>query len=401
MLEILNVLLICISATLLIPICVFSLECFLAVLPQRSKRTTEKGPRPKVAVLIPAHNEQFVIEQTLRTLLPTLSDNDRVVVVADNCDDETVQIAQQAGTTVIERNDTERRGKAYALEFGVRYLEQDPPDVVVVIDADCFVEPDTIDTISRMAHRMGRPVQSLNLCDPDPTAGPKQIVSALAMRFRNLIRPLGLSYLKLSCHLMGTGMAFPWSVIRQAPLASSKLTEDLQLGIDLAISGHFPVFCPTVKVTSGLPSQNDAFVSQRRRWEHGSLRTAITQIPRVLVHSAYQRKLRLLGIGLDLSVPPLSLLAMIWTAATITVTLLWFVGASGLPAGMLAGGGLAMLAAILTGWAVFCRHVIPWTALVMVPAYVLKKLPIYLSFFLMKHQKEWVPTKREAKSLRC
>ena len=141
MLDILSFLMVFISAVLLIPICVFSLECFLAVLPRRSKRHVETGPRPQVAVLIPAHNEQLVIEQTLRTLLPTLGENDRVIVVADNCDDDTAVLAQQAGTTVVERNDTERRGKAYALDFGVRYLETEPPDVVAVIDADCSVEP--------------------------------------------------------------------------------------------------------------------------------------------------------------------------------------------------------------------------------------------------------------------
>ena len=108
MLEILNFLLVFISAIVLIPICVFCSECFLAVLPQRSKRHMETGPRPQVAVLVPAHNEQLVIEQTLRTLLPTLGENDRVIVVADNCDDETAILARQAGTTVVERNDTER-----------------------------------------------------------------------------------------------------------------------------------------------------------------------------------------------------------------------------------------------------------------------------------------------------
>ncbi len=395
MLEMLNFLLVLMSAVLLVPIGVFSLQCFLAVLAWRPKRHTELGPRPRVAVLIPAHNEELVIEQTLHTLLPTLSEHDQVIVVADNCDDDTASLARRAGTTVVERNDNERRSKAYALEFGVRFLEQDPPDVVAVLDADCCVEPGTIDAIARLAHRTGRPVQAIDLCDPDPAAGPKQILSALAMRFKNLIRPLGLSVLRLPCQLMGTGMAFPWTVISRAPLASSRLAEDLQLGIDLTIAGHPPLFCPTVKVTSGLPNQDRAFVSQRRRWEHGSLQTALAQMPRVFFQATCQRRLSLVSIGLDLCVPPLSLLMMVWIVATTAVTMLWFWGASGVPAVMLAGGGLAMLAAIAAGWAVHCRHVIPWSALGMVPAYVLYKLPIYLSFFSRKHQKEWVRTQRE------
>lgn len=60
-------------------------------------------------------------------------------MVADNCTDDTARLASAAGAEVIERHDALLRGKGYALDFGVRHLAQQPPDVVIVVDADCQV----------------------------------------------------------------------------------------------------------------------------------------------------------------------------------------------------------------------------------------------------------------------
>lgn len=396
MIEILSSLMIGLASVVLIPICVFGAECVMALLPKRRQPSYETTAAPRIAVLIPAHNESLVITPTLSALMPTMAESDRVIVIADNCDDDTARLARRAGAIVIERSDTDRRGKAYALDFGVRYLANDPPDVVAVIDADCCVDPATIATIARRAQGTGHPTQSLNLCDPDRDAKPNQVLAGLGLRFKNLIRPLGLSHADLPCQLMGTGMAFPWCVIATAPLANSELAEDLRLGIELAISGKHPIFCPEARVTSAQPSKTDAFVTQRTRWEQGSLRTAIFQAPRLFFHGCIQRNPGLLCMALDLSVPPLSLLAMTWTVAMVAATVLWMVGGSAVPAGMLTAGGLLMVAVVGIGWRVFCRPAISRNALSGVPAYILGKLPIYLSFFFLKGQREWIRTERDS-----
>ena len=79
--------------------------------------------RPSIAVLMPAHNEEQNIEATLtrikqRDLLP----GDRLVVVADNCVDQTAMLAMRAGAEVIVRNDLTRRGKGFALAAGLDHL---------------------------------------------------------------------------------------------------------------------------------------------------------------------------------------------------------------------------------------------------------------------------------------
>jgi glycosyltransferase involved in cell wall biosynthesis len=74
-----------------------------------------------------------MIAGSLRSILPQLAEADRLLVVADNCSDDTAAIATAEGAETIERSDLAHRGKGYALDFGIRHLELDAPDVVIVI----------------------------------------------------------------------------------------------------------------------------------------------------------------------------------------------------------------------------------------------------------------------------
>ena len=56
---------------------------------------------PAISVIIPAHNEEAVIGRTLSELSPMLSPGDRILVVADNCTDDTVEIARRSGAEVV------------------------------------------------------------------------------------------------------------------------------------------------------------------------------------------------------------------------------------------------------------------------------------------------------------
>src|SRR5437879_6293741 len=65
-------------------------------------RVRVAGKRREVLVLIPAHNEEGSIRQTLESLAGQPASPDRVVVVADNCTDDTVEFARRAGADVFE-----------------------------------------------------------------------------------------------------------------------------------------------------------------------------------------------------------------------------------------------------------------------------------------------------------
>jgi cellulose synthase/poly-beta-1,6-N-acetylglucosamine synthase-like glycosyltransferase len=400
-----DIVLFVIALGLLVPIAVLFIECSAALLPGRGETGDVGATRPSVAVLVPAHNEASCIGATLETLLPQLTDQDRLVVIADNCSDETAAIAKRVhcfsqsagslGATVVERIDTERRGKGYALDYGLRFIESDPPDVVVMADADCIVHPGSIERIVRLAATSNRPVQTTYLMEQPAEPGPKDAVSALAFMVKNLVRPSGLERLGLHSLLYGTAMAFPWSVIQSAPLASGNIVEDMQLAVDLAMDGHPPVFCEEAKVIGRLPQQKQAAQKQRVRWEHGHLQTLLTQVPKLFKASISQRRFDLFAIALDLFVPPLSLLVMMWMAVMGGALLAGALGASWIPAILLAIEGLLVVISVVGAWAKFGRADIPVQALLAAPSYMLWKIPLYFAF-LVRPQTKWNKTERDA-----
>ncbi|MFM7425785.1 MAG: glycosyltransferase family 2 protein [Elainella sp.] len=397
---------------LLIPSGVLFLECFAALLPARPVELA--ATRPRLAVLVPAHNEELGIQPVLQQLLKQLGPDDQLVVIADNCTDSTAAQARATGATVIERQDSERRGKGYALDYGLQYLagkltnsQGEPllpadqlagqPDVVAVVDADCLVEDGTLARIAAAAHTTGRPVQATYLMERPARPKPKDAVSALAFLVKNWVRPQGLHNLGFPGILTGTGMAFPWSVIRTVSLASGNIVEDMQLSMDLAIAGYPTLACPHTRVTGLLPQQEQAAKSQRTRWEHGHLQTLRSQVPRLLQAALWQRRVDLAAIGLDLLVPPLSLLVMLWAGVMALALLLGLLTQLWLPTGLLLLEGGLIGVAVLAAWAKFGRADLPALTLLAVPFYVLWKVPLYLAY-VIKPQTKWVRTERDAVS---
>lgn len=391
---IINTILLLIAFLLAIPIVVIFIECIAALLPSRSPADDPSLPRPKVSVLIPAHNEASGIAETLLTLKQDLTDQDSMIVIADNCTDETAIVASKLGATVIKRNEPNLRGKGFALDYGLKFIKANPPEVVVMIDADCTIHQGTIEHLARMAVNLKRPVQATNLLGIPANPKPKDAVSSLAFTVKNLVRQRGLKRLGLPGLLTGTGMAFPWLLISETSLASDNIVEDKQLGFDLTLAGYPPVFCEEALVTGFLPQEEQAAKTQRTRWTHGHLQTLLTEVPILLKASVEQRRFDLFALALDLLVPPISLLIMLWMVVMGTTLLSAVLGASWTP-GILAGvQGLLLLIAIISAWAKFGRADLPINTLLSVPFYILWKIPVYWSF-LFRPQKAWIRTQRD------
>ncbi|PSO72633.1 MAG: glycosyl transferase [Cyanobacteria bacterium QS_8_48_54] len=388
-----DIALLVIAVGLLVFITVLFIECMAALLSSRVEINENRTHRPSVAILVPAHNEASGIATLLKTLSQQLTFQDRIVVVADNCTDDTAAVARKLGVTVLERENSAQKGKGYALDYGLRFLETKPPKVVVVVDADCIVIQNTIDRIVRLAHTAKRPVQATYLMERPTNPSPRDVVSTLAVIVKNLVRPYGLARLGLPCLLAGSGMAFPWVVIRQVSLANSKTVDDLQLSIDLALTGYPPLYCNQGKVIGRLMEPEFAS-SQRERWEHGHLKILLTQSFRLLKASVAQKRFDLSALALELCVPPLSLLVTIWIAVTGGAFLATLLGSAWVPLLVLAIEGLLILISIVGAWAKFGRSELSGLALLAVPFYILRKLPIYLAF-LVRPQTEWIKTERD------
>ena len=393
------------TALLAVPALMLWLQVVAAVWPGAQVRATRSTPaapeaaRPRIAVLVPAHNERAGIQATLNSILPQLRAGDRLLVVADNCTDDTARLAAEASAEVAERFDAVRRGKGYALDHGVRQLAADPPEILVMLDADCQAHPGTIDALVAETAASGRPGQALYLMEPPTTAvsgqraGLKVRAAQFAWRVKNHVRPLGLWRACGPCQLMGTGMSFPWPLIVNAPLASGHLVEDMQLGIDLGLTGRPPRFVPQALVTSTFPDTDAAATSQRTRWEHGHIATLFQAGPRLLWAGLTQGRGSVAVLALDLMVPPLALLLMAQLLLAVVNVLAWAALGWGLPLAISTFALVWLGSGVLLAWAGFGRDIVSFAELASAPLYALRKLPIY-SAFLKKRQAEWVRAKR-------
>lgn len=349
---------------------------------------------PTLAVLVPAHNEENVIPATLDSLKQALPDNGQIIVVADNCTDHTATVSRDHGATVLERHDTTNRGKGFALAAGLESMQASPPDVVIIVDADCTVTPTTLTDLARAAQHTHRPVQGVYLLHPPDKKDTKAVVSAFAFMVKNQARPRGMDLLNFPIPLTGSGMAFPYDQIKNANLATGNIVEDLALGLELAEQGHGPVLCDDARITGALPSAGDAAVTQRTRWEHGYLSTLLTQSPALFIKGVCKLRPSLIAAAIDLAVPPLSLLVMAAIATLIATSVIGWGFAIPGPA-LLAAASLAVAAlTLILAWARYARESLPLGAALAIPGYILWKLPIYTKF-LTGREKAWVRTDRD------
>jgi cellulose synthase/poly-beta-1,6-N-acetylglucosamine synthase-like glycosyltransferase len=348
---------------------------------------------PRFAVLMPAHNEAGGIAASIAAIRVQLSVKDRLLVIADNCTDDTARVARAAGAAVIERSNLDMRGKGYALDFGVRALEADPPEVVIVVDADCLAHPNTLAQLAHACVKTQRPNQALNLMRSPAGASLKIRIAEFAWNLKNHTRPLGFLRLGLPCQLMGTGMGFPWQIIKSAQLASGHIVEDLKLGLELAAAGSPPRFCPQGLVTSMFPTSSEGMLAQRTRWEHGHLDVAVKLGPPMLWRALKTGRFGMAAMVIDMCVPPLAALVTLSLFTLLIASVLAVLGhVSALQ--VMAAGMACLGVAVLLSWHRFGRAIVSLRDLMSVPFYIAAKVPLYLQA-VTKRQVEWVRTKRD------
>ncbi|QKX16588.1 glycosyltransferase family 2 protein [Microbulbifer sp. YPW1] len=388
-----DILLTLICICILVLASLFLLEVAIGAFSINRARVSEnKDLSDDFIVLMPAHNEALIIEETLAALRADLGHLKKVYVIADNCSDNTADIARSCGAQVIERNDSSRRGKGYALSKGIEDTRPQPEGIIIVLDADCYVEKSALPKLAAAVKKYDRPVQA----NYQLTRNSEKLsarISQFAWRVKNYLRPSGLAFLGLPCQLMGTGMAFQRAHFSGIQLGTDNIVEDMQLGIDLAVKRRSAKFLPEINVWSPMAATEQSAVTQRTRWEHGHLSTIFNVFPRTFMRAVKRRDLNLLTVGLDIAIPPVSLLLLV---VLINAPLTFLYTAVGGSAPLL----LSLLnlsivcVALLLAWFIVGRGLIDSSDLLKIFPFFLKKLTIYIRFFMRKPQKDWVRTDR-------
>lgn len=224
-----------------------------------------RGDWPTLGVLVPAHNEATSIRPTVESVLASRYPADRVklLVVADNCADDTALVARRAGATVLERRD-ERRGKGYALELGTEALLGQGVDGVVVLDADCELPPDGLEQFARELRAGAGAVQAARLPRLEAATGSR--VAATAGSWIENAVSAGRERVGLPVPLRGSGMLFARDTLTRVPWTAYGLVEDAEYGQMLTRAGVKVRFRLDVVVRGEVPADARTLARQRARW---------------------------------------------------------------------------------------------------------------------------------------
>lgn len=224
-----------------------------------------------IAVVIPAHNEEALIERCIRSIAASARAGDALMVVAHNCTDATAAKAEAAGARVLELNDPDRKGKGCALSFGFEVALAGAAKAVLVIDADSVASPGLIDAV-RQRFLSGAQALQCRYEVHNSEENDRTRLMALAFQGFNVIRPRGRERLGLSAGILGNGFALHRNALARTPYGAYSIVEDLEYHLALVRAGIRVEFVERATVNGEMPRAESGARTQRARWEGGRRR---------------------------------------------------------------------------------------------------------------------------------
>jgi peptidoglycan-N-acetylglucosamine deacetylase len=232
--------------------------------------------KPKVAVLIPAYNEEKVIERTIQGALDSDYPNLRVIVVDDGSKDRTLEIArrtfraeQAAGRVLILTQPNS--GKADALNFGLEHIGD--AELFVGIDADTIIAPDAISRL--VPHFLNPKVAAV--------AGNAKVGNRtnLWTRWQALEYITSQNFERRALNTMGAVSVVPGAIgaWRVAPVRKAggfhvdTVAEDADLTMALLRNGYRVEYEDLALAFTEAPTNAHALMRQRFRWSFGILQS--------------------------------------------------------------------------------------------------------------------------------
>lgn len=361
---------------------------------QRSRAKTRapapEAQLPTLVVLVPAHDESELIERCVRSLLAARYPQGRreIVVIADNCTDDTAALARAAGATVWERRDDANRGKGQALAWALDRVrvELSAADAIVMVDADCVSSEDLLLELGTSV------VEGADAAQADYGVSNPEESTSSALRYAgyalmNGVRTAGKEGLGLSCGLMGSGMVFPMRTLEQVPWDAFSVTEDREYHLRLVDQGGRARFVGGAWVRSPMPTTQRQGEVQQMRWETGNVTLARRWIPRLLRRGGRDP----LHAAVELTVQPLSVLVALSGAGLALSALAR--SRRGAAAGLAVLGG--QVAYVFGGLAFSRAPSAVYSALLRAPALVARRLLQMARILSGSGASEWQRTERQ------
>ncbi len=383
----------------------FSLYLSILTLLALSRKLRRFDNQPHIqkrfAILVPAHDEELVIEHTLQSLneIDYPREMFDVIVIADNCSDQTATLSKGLSATVFERFDTVHLGKGYALRWcldringsGNRY------DAFAIIDADTIASSNFLTVMNAYLEEGAECIQCSDMVVPQPgTWSPE--MTRVSFILHNYVRPLGKLAVGCSSGLNGNGMCFSRKIVETMPWNTYSRVEDLERYLRLALDDVKVQFAPEAVVQAIMPSNPENAESQRRRWEIGRFPIIKKYAGPLILASIRRRSVMILEALIDLITPAfLNLFELTWVLFSFNCIAVAF-GASWLSGFAAAWGTVIALEIFHVFGGLKAAHADAgaYKALFNTPKYALWKMRLYVKTLLRGDDSRWIRTARES-----
>jgi len=357
------------------------------------KRINQSAAPLRLAIVIPAYNEEFQIESTINAIRKSSYPKNlySIFVIADNCTDQTSVLSKLAGAQVFEHSNPFNRGKGQALDWFFKNHKDAYANFegVVIIDADTVLDNNFLKEISSsLSHPDVKVVQGFNGVFNMENNWRTALLSAAFNVFNHLL-PAGHNRIGGTAGLRGNGMAFRVEILKKYGWPSYSAVEDAEFSLNLLLDKVLVHYNPDAIVRSEMPVTGKQAETQRMRWEADKYKISKKYFPLMVRALSTTHRICYFDAIMSLITPPLALL-IIGLVFLSMVTL--FINSKILP--------LTGFCFILITIYVFSGQIMKkasfkvWCSLLTAPLYILWKIPVYIKLIKNRSDKKWIRTQR-------
>lgn len=380
-----------VAVVLLLPT-VSDLISLARVAGRRRARPRAAEDSPRLLFLVPAHDEELLIRSCVESLrrLRYPAHRFAVVVIADNCRDQTAALAAAAGARCLERHDPKAPGKPRAIAWALSHLPIADYDAVVIVDADTVADESFAAALRVAAPLRHQAIQTYNdVANPSENAVTRMAAVFATARYRAaypLKKAAGVNV------PLSAGMCLGSEVLATFGWNAFSICEDWELYASLTARGVRIDYVEGARLYAQEARSLRQSATQRQRWAAGKL-TVLARYARPLLASrriGFHQKLDALG---ELAAPgPAVHLGIVAVLGSVV----WLMQPPA--AGPLALGLVLPLLrlAVFTTVALRLEHE-PGRALLafaFLPLYALWRFATYLVSFRMLGDQPWIRTHR-------